>query len=508
MNRLHSITHISSDAHCQENFRAAADLAQSPWLKVAKTTLATALFCALSACGGGSGDPAPQSDGPGIAEPPGPVIPSEPETPTPPDTDPVIDTSDPTQCGVATQNQWVYDSMRDFYLFYDQVPIVDPQSYDSPEALIKDIRFEERDPFSHIADAAASSLQFDEGREFGLGFSMGYDDLGVPRLERVTQNSPFGLLGLQRGDILVSVNGTAWEDLTFNDAFFDQVFGNADRPGNAQWILRKRDTDQLVSFDITAAEYDINTVLQNQLLSNTTFNGEVYPGIIGYLAFSRFLNTSRAELNAAFEGFRNAGITDLILDLRYNRGGRIVIAELLASLIAGDSKAQQQLLEYRFNDKYAERNFELLFLSGIGDLALSRVVILTSEDTASSSEIVIGGLQPYMDVVTMGGRTAGKPYVQIPRDRCGQRLNAIEAEGFNAADESVFGGIPARCFAADDLTRDFGAGSDGRSEGMLEAALQYVVAGVCESTNTINAQRSRNRGRAWHGIYEPGGAYR
>lgn len=477
---------------------------------------AICLSVLLIACGGGSGDPEmpnddPAGEDPTIPESPqvpvGPEVPVVPEDPTDPDT--VVDTSDPNQCNLATQNQWVYDSMRDYYLFYDQVPVVNPQSFDSPEELVRSLRFEERDPFSHIADAASSSLQFDEGREFGLGFSMGIDENGVPRLARVTRESPFGLAGLQRGDVLVSVDGVLWGDITFDEAFFERVFGTPESPGSASWVLRKRDSDQVVNFEITADEYSINTVLQGQVLSNTELNGVVYDGTIGYVAFSRFLNTSRVELNAVFDDFRDAGISDLVLDLRYNRGGRIAIAELLASLVGGNSLARQPMLEYRFNDKYTQNNFGLFFLDNVGDLGLSRVVILTGGNTASSSEIVIGGLQPYLEVVTMGARTSGKPYVQIPRDRCGKRLNAIEAEGFNDAGESVFGGIPASCFAADDLTRDFGAGSDGRSEGMLDAALQYLVAGVCRTPAVINAeQRSTDGRQLWQGIFEPGGAVR
>lgn len=447
--------------------------------------------------------PLPESPAAPEPVPEPPVAPESPVTSAP---DPIVDTSDSDsdQCNIATQNQWVYDSMRDYYLFYDQVPVVNPQSFESPESLLQTLRFEERDPFSFLSDAATSALQFDEGREFGLGFSMGYDDQGVPRLSRVLRDSPFGLAGFKRGDILVSVDGSAWNNLIFDDAFFDRVFGTPEVPGNAQWVLRKRDTDQLVQVNITAAEYRINSVLQSQILQNLSFNGVVYEGTIGYLAFSRFLSTSRQELIESFSAFHNANITELVLDLRYNRGGRIAIAELLASLIGGDSKAGQSILEYRYNDKYTARNFSLSFLSGAGDLGLGRVIILTGRNTASASEIVISGLDPYMDVVTLGERSSGKPYVQSPRDRCGQRLNAIEAEGFNAAGESVFGGLPARCSATDDLTRDFGVGIDGRAEGLLDSALQYLIAGVCMNVPVISAERSSRA--LWHGIHDPGGA--
>lgn len=427
-----------------------------------------ALTLVLSACGGGSSSDSnsPSNDDPQASS--------------------AFDPATNDSCESDVQNQWVYNNMLDYYLFYDQVPSVNPQSFASPEDLLRAVRFEERDPYSFLTDSSSSTLQFEEGREYGLGYRWGLDDNGNPRLTRVVDDSPFGRAGLERGDIIVSINGIPWNEYSA-ELFQNNVFGSPDAPVTSTWEVIKRDSGENIQVSITGAEYSINTVLHKQYFTNAAYSGS-----IGYLAFSRFLQTSGAELQSAFQEFNDNNISDLILDLRYNSGGRVVVAEYLASLIAGSSRANQPLYEYRFNHKYTDYNYSLELLNNVGELGLSRIIILTRSGTASASEIVIAGLQPYLEVVTMGTRTSGKPYIQYGRSRCGKQLNAVEAEGFNAAGVSVYGGIAPTCHATDDRTSDFGIHPDtGRLEGMLESALDYVVFGDCD-TNFPQAKQASN----------------
>jgi len=405
------------------------------------------------------------------------------------DTSPVttIDPDTNSSCEIAVQNQWVYNNMLDYYLFYDQVPVVNPQSFASSEELLTAVRFTERDPFSFLTDSEAATLQFEEGREFGLGYRWAEDNDDIPRLTRVVSDGPFGRADLERGDIIVSLNGIAWDDVPSED-FRTIFYGTPDAPVTSSWQFEKRDTGDVVTMDFTATEYAINTVLHKEFLTNPN-----YSGTVGYLAFSRFLETSAAELQTVFQEFNDRNITDLVLDLRYNSGGRVSIAEYLASLIAGSSRANQLLYQYEYNDKYTTENYSLLLQDNVGDLGLSRVIILARGNTASSSEIVIAGLQPHLEVVTLGSTTSGKPYVQRGRNRCGRQLNAVEAEGFNAAGVSVFGGIPATCYAADDRTKDFGLNDDtSELEGMLKSALDYIVEGTCLTAPVLAVQPTQS----------------
>lgn len=430
--------------------------------------LSVAFF--ISACGGGGGD----TDGPNSGIPD-----DDPNAPVP------IDLTNNTSCDVDVQNQWVYNNMQDYYLFYDQVPNINPQSFDSPEELLRAVRFEERDPFSSLTDAATSTLQFEAGREFGLGYGWARDNNGIPRIVIVEPNSPFGLAGVERGDIIVDLNGIAWNEFP-NENFVENIFGTPDAPATSVWDFRRRNTGELFRVEVTTTEYQITTVMASETLTHPSYNGT-----LGYLLFTRFLETSVEELQSAFTTFSDRGVTDLVVDLRYNSGGRVSTAQFLASLLGGSSRSGELLYQYEYNDKYTFANFDLRTLNITGDLGLTRLIFLTQGRTASASEIVISGLSPHMEVLTMGSTTSGKPYIQSGRNRCGQQLNAIEAEGFNAAGVSVFGGIPADCIAIDDRTRNFGFDPETRAvEGMLETALDYLLFGTCDVQTIVAKQTS------------------
>jgi len=452
------------------NVRVSIDSDRSAFLTGARLFFVS-LTLMLGACSGGGGG---GGDGSGL----GPEQPSD-------------DVSESeSSCSVVDQNSWVYDNMLDYYLFFDQVPVADPSDFESPRELISELRFEERDSFSFITDQAAEELETVQGREFGLGYFWQFDDDGNVRIDTVYRDSPFGRAGVTRGDIVLTINdrpaSTALDDTEFVDS---QIFGSEENPQTSTWQFETGVTGETRTLQFTSTEYEINTVLASQTLVERQSGTRV-----GYLAFERFLVPSDDELQSAFTRFASSGIDELVVDLRYNGGGRIVIAELLASLIAGERNSGSLLYRYEFNPNYTDSNFELEFQDNVGDLNLSRVIFLTRSFTASSSEIVIGGLQPYLDVVVLGQQTTGKPFIQSGNDRCEQRLFLVEAEGFNAAGNSVFGGIDPTCSAFDDVTRDFGLDENtGEVEGMLQSALDFISDGSCAPPVTANELRISER---------------
>jgi len=460
------------------------------------TLIGFALAATLTACGGSGGDDS-SDGGSGGGDSGGGA-------------DPVPSGDD--ECNIDQQNDWVYENMRDYYLFYDQVPTVDPGDYPSPEALLQEIRFQERDRFSHVTDASEATLEFEAGREFGLGYRFGYYDADapVPRIMQVEPDGPFGRAGIERGDIIVSINeipaATVLLSESYDDYFFDEVLGAPEAPATSEWTLRDRETDVLFTRTITSTEYSIETVPYW-----STFTNPSYDGNVGYVSVERFLETSEDEIDAAFDQLRDASITDLVLDLRYNHGGRIYVAEKLASLIAGSERRGQLLQRYRYNDKYSDENYALEVRGDVEGLDLRQLVVLVDFETASASELIISGLDALMDVTVLGNTsTVGKPYIQAGRDRCDQRLNAVEAEGFNANDESVFGGIEPDCLAFDDFTRQLGKNPEtDEIEGMLVAGLERIAFNTCEPYEPLAAKRKVSReSSSRQGFYPRGGANR
>ncbi len=141
---------------------------------------------------------------------------------------------------------------------------------------------------------------------------------------------------------------------------------------------------------------------------------------IGYLMYNQFVGNKTSLINDAFGEFKNEGITDLILDLRYNGGGSVATCTAIASMITGQFKGKvfskqnwnSKLTEYwndnnpeslndRFDDKFDDSK-------QINSLNLEKVYIITTSESASASELLINGLKPYIDVIHIGEITSGK----------------------------------------------------------------------------------------------------
>jgi len=338
----------------------------------------------------GAEPPGTESPGSGQQEPTPDTPPVPPNEEDPPDNTATITIDSPDEqtedCSVAALNQWVDDNMRDYYLYYDQVPVLDLNAYDSPEELIVDLRVDPPDEFSNVRDADRQAQQFDEGVQFGFGFRSSSDSDGQPRLALVLRDSPMDLAGAERGDILVSANGIPWTDLT--DEQFEDIFRDADETVAVEFVLRGGDgTDRTIN--VAPAEFPLFAV--------QFFTVQEVDGVrIGYIFFLSFIEPARGELDEVMQDLASQDIDELVLDMRYNGGGRTSIAYKLASQIAGNNFAGQPLYQLLFNDKYADLNTEVPFFSELFTLDLPRVVVLAQRFTASSSEIVINGLRPHM----------------------------------------------------------------------------------------------------------------
>ena len=180
-------------------------------------------------------------------------------------------------------------------------------------------------------------------------------------------------------------------------------------------------------------------------------------------------------------------IPDLVLDLRYNGGGYIYIANEVASMIAGTKAIGRVFEQLQYNDKHPDWTAQSKFLftnksragQDLPQLNLTRVFILTSSRTCSASETIINGLSPFVQVITIGGNTCGKPYGFSKKDNCGTAYFAIEFDGINDAGKGGYvNGFAPTCPASDDLENELGS----LNERLLANAASYSRTGVCGST--------------------------
>ncbi|NVJ50355.1 MAG: PDZ domain-containing protein [Gammaproteobacteria bacterium] len=359
------------------------------------------------------------------------------------------------QCSIAEQNSVWFSYLQDWYLFYQDLPSeIDPNSYASVAAMLEAVR-SSQDRFSYIITKQDYDAFFNSGSYFGYGFSLDTEQVADAYVIRyVFSGSGADNAGLQRGDQLISINGYSVTEIKQQSLDSATVYG-PDQDGYTISVTYRDAQSNTITTDIVKGVVTTNTVFDVR-----SFNTSA--GTVGYLSFQHgFIEPSENELSSAFATLSADNPEQLILDLRYNGGGRISIAQQLASLIGGDNTAGEVFGTLTFNDKHTNENSTYSFVSLLDDLNITRLIVLTTDNTCSASEMVINGLMPFLDVVVVGGTTCGKPIGMSPQEYCEMVMSAINFKVTNANDYGeYFDGLTAQCSVADQIVADWGSLDD------------------------------------------------
>ncbi len=481
--------------------------------------LAAALYLGLSACGGGGGgDNGGGSPAPAPGWVAGVFRPSTefdalcvtPRTGIDPFTGvPFLD-----RTGTRTdQNNWLRSWTNELYLWYREVPDLNPANFGTPEyfdLMMTPATTPSGRPKDNFHDSLSTAEWFalsQSGVSAGYGVQWMILAQTPPRrlVAAYTEpNSPATQAGILRGAEvlmvdgadLVNGNGQAVVD-TLNAGLFPSAAGQ-------NHSFQVRDPGGTVrSFSMQSANVASTPVQNVTVLPTPT-------GPVGYFLFNDHIATSEAQLIAAINQLIAASVTDLVLDVRYNGGGFLDIASELAFMIAGPGRTSGQTFErLTFNDKHTVRDpvtDELLvpvpfhqatrgFSPGLPPgqplptLQLSRVFVITGPGTCSASESIMNSLRGVnVAVIQIGSTTCGKPYGFYPTDNCGTTYFSIQFSGVNALNFGDYpdGFSPANtvstpgvlvpgCSIADDFSRALGDPLEGR----LAQALNYRANSSC-----------------------------
>jgi carboxyl-terminal processing protease len=377
---------------------------------------------------------------------------------------------------------FMYTIMNKWYYWYDLMPKVTKDEYSDPYLLLEAMRYKTLDKWSFVADYDEFTAEM-EGTFVGHGFRIGLDDSGKARIAMIYKNSPLYTEGVRRGWLVKTVNGKDIASIiSSGDATaYNNVMGESTAGITNTFVFQKPDgTD--VTISSAKAEFDVNSVLLYDTLHLTS-------GVTGHLVFDSFIKPSENELATAFAYFKANDVKDLILDLRYNTGGYLYIAQQLASYIAGNGLTSgTSFAELSYNSKNQSENQSFSFISTSYPLSLSKLVVITTRSTASASEAVMNGLKPFMNIVSIGDTTNGKP-VGMNGWAVGETYYfwPITFKMVNADNEGeYFDGIAPSQIASDDITHDF----TDRNETCLNGAIHYLETGILTTKGATSFKRS------------------
>lgn len=387
----------------------------------------------------------------------------------------------PVNCHTSGQNLYVRDVMTELYYWYSFVPSVSPLRFNSPEEYLDAVRYRVFDhSFSYITSREANEAFFSDSQFVGLGLNTTFRE-GEMRVLQVFEGSPAGEAGLARGHRILEINGETIESLNARGLLND-VFGPSQAGVEVEVAFETRDGQtkraRMIKRAVTIPPVSYTRVV------------DVGGQRVGYIFFRNFVHPSVAALDEAFATLREAKVTEVVLDLRYNGGGLVNVAVHLASLIAGPVTNGQVLAKYVHNDKYRVLDEDIRFESTDKGLGLSRLFVVTTRGSASASELIINALRPYMPVVVVGDRTYGKPVGQYTVPFCDKIIAPVAFSIRNIANQGdYFDGIPPDCTAGDDIAHDLGD----PAEASLAEALHFVATGGCSPREPVAAQPRRTR---------------
>jgi C-terminal processing protease CtpA/Prc len=441
--------------------------------------------------------------------------------------DPFDGSTYPDQQGsFADENNWLRSISNELYLWYDEINDVDPDNYANSTDQVLDY-FDRMKTFAITPSGAPKdqyhftydSLEWKQLSQSGIAVGYGVQwvllQSAAPRkivVAFVESNSPASAAGLARGAEIITADGVdvmnGSDTETLNNAFFP-----ADASQSHSFEVLDQGSSTPRSITMTPTEITKDPVQNVDVI--TTANGAV-----GYLTFNDHIATAEQELIDAVTFLKNSNVTDLVLDLRYNGGGYLDIANEMAFMIAGPNSTSGRTFSLQqFNDKHPSINpvtgqalnprtfhdraqgFSASQGIALPYLGLSKVYVLTTSNTCSASEAIINGLRGIdIEVIQIGSTTCGKPYGFYGLDNCGTTYFTVQfkgvnakgygdySDGFSPSNLATVEGEPVPGCAVDD---DFSKALGDPNEAMLSAALAYRAnPGTCPALPSGMARRT------------------
>ncbi len=399
-------------------------------------------------------------------------------TPAPPVT---TDTSTGT-VNAPNLNNVAFQKTQDWYLWNTQLPTsFNGAGYQDQAAVMTAIRqYSLETGFATPVDKWSFAMKKTEWDQISGGMSSvsstsnAAGDFGITvffraegdlRVRLTEPNSPAGAQGIRRGWRITKINGNSNITTTNSQFIIDNIYNAT----SATVTFLKPDGSS-VDVQLQAAHYADKPVYLDTVINSASGN-------IGYLVYSSFLgnmNQTSAEFARVFNKFSAAGVTNLIVDLRYNGGGYVALQEQLANYIINNSGTGNIMMRQIYNNNHISENSTAYF-NKLGNVQLNKVYFIVGRGTASASELLINNLKPYMDVRLIGNsNTHGKPVGYFPIANGDWYVFPVSFKTVNKNGEgNYYGGFAPNAFVADGLDKDWGD----VTEASLASAIRNINSG-------------------------------
>jgi C-terminal processing protease CtpA/Prc len=411
-------------------------------------------------------------------------------------------------CSLLERQNWAAAQLREWYLFPELLPAsLSPSGYttvdDYIDALTATARSQRKDRyFTYLTSIKSEDAYYNAGASGGFGVRLSYDT-GARRVyvSEAFEGAPALAAGIDRGTEILAIGTSSANLATVSSimaangtaGIFDAL--GPDTPGTTRVLRVTGGGSGQRDVTVSKVEYSLTPISSRYGVQILTDNGRQ----IGYVNLRTFISTAEPALRDAFAKFHAAGITQVIVDLRYNGGGAISIAELFSDLLGGGRSTSDVQSRTVFRADKSDNNRIKYYAPQSQSIAATRIAFIGTGGTASASELVINASIPYLgaNAALIGTNTYGKPVGQIARDltACDDRLRVVALATQNAARQGDYynglaGTVQASCRTSDDVNYPMG---DPR-EASTKAALDFLAGRSCSAITSDASPRAADGG--------------
>ena len=396
-------------------------------------------------------------------------------------------------CSLSARQDWAKSQLEDWYRFPDLLDLsVDKGNYNSVQAYLDaltapgDAVFDPDNigkTFTYITSIKEENDLIANGSSAGFGIRLVYDR-GANRVyvAEAFETAPAFKAGIDRGTEILQIDGQSVFNLMANGgpAAVSQALGPSD-PGVTRNLVFRSASGVEQSASVAKADFSLDPISDRY---GVKVLEDGAGGKVGYINLRTFIvQNASDQLRTAFAEFRAQGITNIILDLRYNGGGLVNVADTLGDLM-GQGLVGQVFSNTTYRSSKSSRNSTRLFEQEAQQITVMKLAVIGRLGTASASELVANSMIPYLNenIALIGTDTYGKPVGQDAFDRsaCDDRLRAVTFQTVNAAGNGeYFGGLasvmPNTCRANDDIFTQLGE----PGEQSVSVALDFLAGRTC-----------------------------